>query len=111
MQDETLKAALALMDGTIGYDAVIICTSNPAQENFWQSRLEKSRGQAARQGSVVVAVHEDWAPDGAGNGLGTLYAYLKASEKAKRLFSIDLDAKLLEGWSVAIYHTAGKGTR
>jgi hypothetical protein len=30
----------------------------------------------------VVAVHEDWGADGAGNGLGTLYAYTKAKAKA-----------------------------
>ncbi len=58
-----------------------------------------------------MAVHEDWASDGAGNGLGTLYAYSKASEKARIKFSVDLDSILKEGWSVAIYHTAGKGTR
>lgn len=111
MDKQTLASALALMDGSVGYDAVIICTSNPAQEKFWQARLEKTRGQSARQGALILAVHEDWGADGAGNGLGTLYAYSKASAKAKSQFSVDLDAKLKEGWSVAIYHTAGKGTR
>ena len=109
MDKQTLTSAL--VDGTVGYDAVIICTSNPAQERFWQIRLEKTRGQSARQGALILAVHEDWGADGAGNGLGTLYAYTKASAKARSEFSIDLDAKLKEGWAVAIYHTAGKGTR
>ena len=41
-------------------------------------------------------MHEDWGPDGAGNGLGTLYAYTKAAAKAKAQ-GIDLDAKLKAG--------------
>jgi len=36
----------------------------------------------AKAGATVLAVHEDWTPDGAGNGLGTLYAYVKARTKA-----------------------------
>ena len=39
-----------------------------------QERLEATAGQAAKKGAVILAVHEDWAADGAGNGLG------KASE-------------------------------
>jgi hypothetical protein len=35
----------------------------------------------------------------------------QARTKAKEDFSVDLDAKLKEGWSVAMFHTAGKGTR
>lgn len=99
------------MDGSVGYDAVIVCTSTPQQESFWQARLEATRGQAAVPSAVVLAVHEDWAPDGAGNGLGTLYAYTKAKAKAKAELGIDLDAKLKAGWSIGMYHTAGKGTR
>jgi hypothetical protein len=70
------------------------------QESFWQARLEATRGQAAVPSAVVLAVHEDWAPDGAGNGLGTLYAYTKAKAKAKAELGIDLDAKLKAGWSI-----------
>jgi len=103
--------AISQMIGTVGYDAVIVCTSNIAQEKYWQKRLEATRGQAAREGAVILAVHEDWGPDGAGNGLGTLYAYTKARAKAKASFSIDLDEKMRTGWSVAMFHTAGKGTR
>lgn len=55
-------------------------------------------GQAARKGALIFAVHEDWAPDGAGNGLGTLYAYTKARAKAKAE-GLDLDAKMKEGLS------------
>ena len=57
----------------------------------------------------VLAVHEDWN-GGAGNGLGTLYAYQKARDKAQAL-GCNLDGMLRDGASIALYHTAGKGTR
>lgn len=98
------------MDGSVGFDVVIVCTSTVMQENFWQDRLEKTTGQVAVKDAVILVVHEDWAADGAGNGLGTLYAYTKARAKAKAK-GIDLDQKLESGSSVAMYHTAGKGTR
>ena len=103
-------ASVKEMDATVGYDAVIVCTSNAAQEAYWQERLEATAGQAAKKGAVILAVHEDWAADGAGNGLGTLYAYTKAKAKAKTLGK-DLDAILSGGGTVGMYHTAGKGTR
>ena len=105
-----MAATVKEMDGSQGYDAVVVCTSNAAQEAYWQERLEATRGQAAKAGAVIVAVHEDWAADGAGNGLGTLYAYTKAKAKAA-LQGADLDAVLASGGTVGIYHTAGKGTR
>ena len=71
---EAMRAAIGEMAGSCGYDAVIVCTSNAAQEAYWQTRLEATCGQAAKTGATIVAVHEDWAADGAGNGLGTLYA-------------------------------------
>jgi len=108
---EVLMGAIAQMVGTVGYDAVIVCTSNPAQEAFWQQRLEATRGQAAKEGALILAVHEDWLGDGAGNGLGTLYAYTKARAKAKSDFGIDIDERIRSGWSVGMFHTAGKGTR
>mmetsp|Transcript_129816 Transcript_129816/g.277081 ORF Transcript_129816/g.277081 Transcript_129816/m.277081 type:complete len:524 (+) Transcript_129816:93-1664(+) len=108
-----MLAAVDTMDGQRGFDAVIVCTSNPSQEAYWQRRLEETRGQACKPGALVVAVHEDWAKDGAGNGLGTLYAYIKARDKARGLGAdgIDLDALIAKGGSVGLYHTAGKGTR
>ena len=105
-----MAATVKEMDGSQGFDAVVVCTSNAAQEAYWQERLEATRGQAAKAGAVIVAVHEDWAADGAGNGLGTLYAYTKAKAKAA-LQGADLDAVLASGGTVGIYHTAGKGTR
>ena len=108
---EAMRAAIGEMDGSCGYDAVIVCTSNAAQEAYWQTRLEATCGQAAKTGATIVAVHEDWAADGAGNGLGTLYAYVKARAKAKANGGKDLDEILANGGSVGMYHTAGKGTR
>jgi hypothetical protein len=35
--------------------------------------------------SVVLAVDEDWSDGGAGNALGTFYAYEKACRKAASL--------------------------
>ncbi|KAF0705226.1 hypothetical protein As57867_007073, partial [Aphanomyces stellatus] len=49
-----------------------------------------------------------------GNGLGTLYAYTKAVAEGKAIYGpeFDLTEKLKAGAiSVALYHTAGKGTR
>ena len=61
---------------------------------------------------MVLAVSEDWAPSGAGNGLGTLYAFQKACLVAKEKAGVDLKAELEEGKiSAALFHTAGKGTR
>ena len=91
------------------YDVVIVCTGNPSQEKYWQSRLESGLGVFFPKTTVVLAVHEDWE-GGAGNGLGTLYAYKKACAAAT-LRDIDLPQLLRDGASVALYHTAGKGTR
>ena len=59
------------------YDVIIVCTGNASQEKYWQERLEKGLGVFFPKSSIVLAVHEDWV-GGAGNGLGTLYAYKKA---------------------------------
>ena len=61
---------------------------------------------------MVLAVSEDWSKGGAGNGLGTLYAFEKACKVAESLHKVDLKAHMKEKKvSVALYHTAGKGTR
>ena len=105
-----LMAEIAKMNGQEGFDAVIICTSQVAQAKYWQTRLESTRGQACKKGALVLAVDEDWAGDGAGNGLGTVYAFQKACAAAKEK-GADLEKMLAEGGSVGMYHTAGKGTR
>ena len=63
------------------------------------------------KGATVLCVHEDWN-GGAGNGLGTLYAWRKACALAKTKGRGDLAAELAAGKiAAAVYHTAGKGTR
>ena len=66
------------------------------------------------KGHKVLAVSEDWnAPGGAGNGLGTLYAWKKACALAAQKYDgMDLATELASNEiSAALYHTAGKGTR
>ncbi|NGX42532.1 MAG: hypothetical protein K940chlam7_00812 [Chlamydiae bacterium] len=91
-------------------DAIIVSTSNPRQENYWQKRLKEMRGFFTKPDTVVIAVCEDW-PNGAGNGLGTLYAYYKAQEKARFMYNTDLYEMQKQGGSIVIYHTAGLGKR
>ncbi len=93
-----------------GMDIIIVSTSTPFQEEYWQSRLETFRGILTPANSLLIAVHEDWT-GGAGNGLGSLYAYQKAAQKCKELYDKDLDSLLKNDASVALYHTAGQGTR
>jgi hypothetical protein len=95
-----------------GFDVLVVCTSTEAQANFWQQRLSATRGEIAPKDCIICAVFEDWEAGGAGNGLGTLYAFQKAQAKAKAEFGIDLEKGMLDGsFSVGMYHTAGKGTR
>lgn len=104
------------------YDVTIVCTTDDHQANFWMRKL--SQGVCKnREGSdsneskfpMVLAVSEDWSDGGAGNGLGTLYAFEKAARLAKEQTkddTLDLNAMLINNEiSVALYHTAGKGTR
>ena len=101
---------IALMTGTSGFDYVIVCCSNLAAENYWQKRLETTVKEVTGASAVVLCVHEDWN-GGAGNGLGTLYAFQKACAKATATDGTDLAEAMRNGASVALYHTAGKGTR
>ena len=94
----------------LGMEIIIVSTTNGHQEKFWQERLEKTRGQIANSNALILVVHEDW-PGGAGNGLGTLYALVKANKKAQNLYKVDILDKLSNGASIGLYHTAGKGTR
>ncbi|MFN4173513.1 MAG: hypothetical protein ACK4HV_00205 [Parachlamydiaceae bacterium] len=93
-----------------GMDIVIVSTVNAEQEAYWQERLEKSRGQVLKNSALFIVILEDWQ-GGAGNGLGSLYAYQKAREKAFIEHKIDIFQKQREGYSIALYHTAGEGKR
>lgn len=114
------EANIDAMNQLQGFDVIIVCTGNQWQAGFWQERLEAARGQVLGQDTIVLAVDEDWE-GGAGNALGTFYAYQKACRLAATKggayipagsavngSSVDL---LSANVSVAMYHTAGKGTR
>ena len=108
-EEAKMLGEIATMTGPEGFDYVIVCCSNLAAENYWQTRLEATVKEVTGAAAVVLCVHEDWN-GGAGNGLGTLYAFHKAANKAAAS-GIDLGAQMGRGASVALYHTAGKGTR
>jgi hypothetical protein len=91
-------------------DIVIVSTSNLYQEEYWQHRSNLWKGTLLKETAHIICIQEDW-PGGAGNGLGTLYAYQKASKKAKKMFGLDIFKCQEKGASVALYHTAGEGKR
>lgn len=93
-----------------GMDVVIVAVSTPEHEKYWVERLHTTRAELLNPDAYVVVVHEDWA-GGAGNGLGTLYAFEQARIKAKTTYKIDLLRMLQGGAAIAVYHTAGQGTR
>mmetsp|Transcript_26749 Transcript_26749/g.56098 ORF Transcript_26749/g.56098 Transcript_26749/m.56098 type:complete len:542 (-) Transcript_26749:264-1889(-) len=99
------------------FDVTIICTTDDHQAEFWMQKLKTESSDPDSIFPLVVAVSEDWnGKGGAGNGLGTLYAWKKACAFAKNGDNVtggpDLDALLRDGSiSAALYHTAGKGTR
>jgi len=96
------------------FDVTIICTTDDHQAAFWMSKLQQTNSNGGIF-PLVIAVSEDWeASGGAGNGLGTLYAWKKACAYAKSSVSgsPDLEDLLAKGSiSASLYHTAGKGTR
>ncbi|GAB5364479.1 hypothetical protein AAMO2058_000974000 [Amorphochlora amoebiformis] len=98
--------AIRSMNRIRGFNVVIVCCTSASQTEYWQKRLQASRGYIAPRNARIFAVEEDWADGGAGNGLGTLYAWQKACARDKTLKS-DLKAGKI---SVGLYHTAGKGT-
>lgn len=109
MIQENLNAIDRKNNDRMGMDILIISTNNTDQRDYWKERLEKSRGTIIKPSAQVYSVFEDWK-GGAGNGLGSLYAFKKGSELAASE-GINLLDQLQSGASIAIYHTAGKGTR
>jgi len=110
-----LESAINAMGKDI-FDVTIICTTDDHQAEYWTKRLSEGVCKKdSTKGSIfpiVLAVSEDWGKGGAGNGLGTLYAFTKACRVAKEKHGVDLSELLTDGKvSAAIYHTAGKGTR
>ncbi|MCO4744288.1 MAG: hypothetical protein KC912_05830 [Proteobacteria bacterium] len=93
-----------ILDRASAFDIIVVSTPSAAQTPWWQARLEAVRGSILAEDATILCLHEDW-PGGAGNGLGTLYALQQAQER------IGLLERLADGARVALYHTAGKGTR
>ena len=116
MTKEALENAVKAMQEGALYDVTIVCTTDDHQAAYWMEQLAagvcQSSGGSGGPYPMVLAVSEDWGGSGAGNGLGTLYAYQKAVALAQSKYGVDL-AKALDAKeiSVALYHTAGKGTR
>lgn len=122
-----IESAMAAITNTTSpalFDVTIICTTDDFQAAYWMDRLSKGicmnrrpsndgAGDSSSYYPMVLAVSEDWSSSsGAGNGLGTLYAYQKACRVAREMYGVDLAAELKSGKiSAALYHTAGKGTR
>ncbi|MCP4608412.1 MAG: hypothetical protein GY845_06845, partial [Planctomycetes bacterium] len=104
MHQENIRDMYTAVEDGRGFDVIIVVSSNKDQAKFWQKRLEATKGSVIGRGAEVISVEEDWL-GGAGQLLGTLYAWNKA-ETAQRLMRI-----LESGRNIAMYHTAGKGTR
>jgi hypothetical protein len=105
--DDNIK----LMNAGVNFDVVIVCTSSKNLEDYWQMRLESGVGTFLPASTRIIAVNEDWK-GGAGNALGTLYAYQKAVKKGLELHGKDIDQELsTEKISIGLFHSAGKGTR
>lgn len=106
--EKALETAVAAM-GTEFFDVTVICTTDDHQASYWMEVLESG----LLKGKKVLAVSEDWGSGGAGNGLGTLYAWKKACLLSDGKYpGFNLQQELSSGnVSAALYHTAGKGTR
>jgi hypothetical protein len=129
MTDTDTAAALnaavdAMHTGDNVYDVTIVCTTDDHQAAYWMDRLAAgicshattttatATKEAGANFPMVLAVSEDWGGAGAGNGLGTLYAFQKAHALALEKYGVDLTACLADGKvSAGLFHTAGKGTR
>ncbi|MCS7063422.1 MAG: hypothetical protein NZM04_05150 [Methylacidiphilales bacterium] len=107
---ENLDAITCACAQSQGFDVLILSVANSAQAAFWRARLAETLSAIGHAWATLYVVHEDW-PGGAGNGLGTLYAWQKANEQALASGHPSLMERLCRGESVALYHTAGKGTR
>lgn len=104
------NSLLDIKNLSYGMDVIIISVTSTHEAIFWQKRLDEMRGQIVKRDALILTVYEDW-DKGAGNALGTLYAFQKACEISLSKYNIDLVHLLDQEKSIAIYHTAGKGTR
>ena len=89
---------------------IIVSTNQSYTAELLQKKFLGLRGEIFPEDTIAICVYEDW-PGGAGNALGTLYAFDKACKVCKQDYGIDLISSLKSGSSVLLYHTAGKGKR
>lgn len=95
-----------------GYDVIILSASSASEVLYWQDRLCSSRGIVSNSSCIIHSIIEDWNDlNGAGNLLGTLYAWTKADALHRTHFGKSLMEELKDGKSIAMYHIAGLGTR
>jgi hypothetical protein len=107
--DALQEAVTAMTSGSNRFDVTIVCTTDDFQAEYWMKRLGDGICKDSR---MILACAEDWGAGGAGNGLGTLYAYQKACKLAQEKYGVDLANMLAKKEvSAALFHTAGKGTR
>jgi hypothetical protein len=81
------------------FDLLLISCSKEEDANHWEKQLSRT-----------LAITENWE-GGAGNALGTLHAIELAERKAQERGLPSPLTLLKEGGKVALYHTAGKGSR
>lgn len=86
-------------------DLAIITTKNLEQKKFWDERLKHTFPKTR-----FIVVIEEW-PGGAGNGLGTLNAFLEADAILRKEGGPSLHQWLETGHPLALYHCAGEGKR
>jgi hypothetical protein len=97
---------------SLGYDYIIISTNSPHERRYWEKRLKATRGTVSNESCTVFSIYEDWnLKDGAGNLLGTLYAWNEADRVFRESSGKTLMDELRLGKSIAMYHIAGLGTR
>ncbi len=104
MHQQNIQDMYAAAKSGRGFDVVIVVSSSKDQTEFWQQRLKATSNSIIGNETKLISVEEDW-PGGAGQLLGTLYAWNKAQT------TYDLNKVIRSGGTIAMYHTAGKGTR
>lgn len=67
MSDIVMQNIEIMNDVNQCFDVIILCCSSQKQANFWQNKLEKTRGTLLPSSSIILSVEEDW-DGGAGNG-------------------------------------------
>jgi hypothetical protein len=87
-------------------DVIIITMNKSSQAAYWQAFFDQ-QDQIKKH---FIIIHEDW-PGGAGNGLGSLYAFIKANKIAQKKLGIDLLELLRKRKSIGLFHCAGMGKR